>query len=201
MGPGVEPYRFKDVRNLSPPSLYRLNRKNTLCKKKVSRNFCLQFLQDPYMHHNHGDWAVPLRLAHLRRTFVHTGELPEGHADNASTDLRPKGVSSDRHTFARLPATPPHPSPGRLTTVSHRGLKKTLLRQNPDSEQVSVRYERLVEVVSRTGAKTATEASTVRTFPNREADRRRAGRESTSGSEYSSRGKCTSKSTQTCILC
>ena len=68
----------------------------------------------PYMHNNNGDWAVPLRLAcmasynkwndfrypeNTRRTFVQTSELSEDHADNAPTDLRSMGVSSDLHTF------------------------------------------------------------------------------------------------------
>ena len=66
----------------------------------------------PYMHHDHEDWAVPLRLEFLasyqwsyfhphknnRQFNVLPSHLTRGHKDNAPTDLRPNGVSSRRHT-------------------------------------------------------------------------------------------------------
>ena len=66
----------------------------------------------PYMHHNHGDWAVPLRLANkastsrtstaskntCRQFYELLSILSRGYKSKTHTDLRPKGVSSRRHT-------------------------------------------------------------------------------------------------------
>ena len=63
------------------------------------------------MHHNHGDWAVPPRPActafstwnyfESHRIICQFYKLssihPRGHKGNATTDLRPKGVSTRRH--------------------------------------------------------------------------------------------------------
>ena len=60
------------------------------------------------MHDNHGDWAISLPYGNIQQLHMSwlSGELPKGHEDNASADLRPKSVSSGRHAcVAQAPCT------------------------------------------------------------------------------------------------
>ena len=80
---------------------------------------------------------------------------------------------------------------GPYPLVTDTGPKTPLVRQSPDSDQISARYEGLMEIMSRiqvqqAQALQAVEASTVHASPcceTREKSPRRAGRESTTGSE------------------
>ena len=107
-------------------------------------------------------------------------------------------ATSDRTPGRQDSWRPPSPpSPRRPTAVSHRGLPKTpphlklRLRQHLNSERRTAKYERLVDVMSsfhvRPPARKATEASPVHTSPvsvTRRPKHRRAGQETTTGSEF-----------------
>ena len=107
------------LEDLTPEPILRgpTNQKNSKWRRKGLTYLCNfpevpPYLEKPYTHNNHGNWAIPLGLASSAfypwnnfhpqnrnwRSFVQTGELPKGHEDNDPTDLRPKGMSSDRHT-------------------------------------------------------------------------------------------------------
>ena len=95
--------------NLAPTSFQRVPKTET-GEKGLTK--MLPAISPECPINNHGHWAISLILACTasyqycrnyypvasKRVYAEPGELPKDDEDNAPTDLRPTGVSSDRHT-------------------------------------------------------------------------------------------------------